>query len=180
MDYLLSEHCAGLISGGIGLLVSAPSWELVLGYEQEIRHEMCMRLLKGDSLSTALRGTWNNPQVKERHFTTPLALAHLKRSHGQAFQPHPFPPLPSPQGGQNSKSQNKRAKAQKAKGKGGGKGGGAGAPQGCQARTPQGKMVCFRFNDAGLQCALRDCKFVHVCGTCYKAKTPMFECSHKA
>jgi hypothetical protein len=81
LNYLLGEHCIGLVSGGsVGAAVSTQTWDLVLAYEQEIRFEMTSKIMKGASLESALRAAWADPVVKERYFTTPLALAHLKRA----------------------------------------------------------------------------------------------------
>ena len=54
----------------------------MLSYELEIRRNMMKLVTKGNPMGTALRDSWRDPVVKERYFTTPLALqgASRKRS----------------------------------------------------------------------------------------------------
>ena len=112
---------------------------------------------------------WEDPVVKERCFTTPLATmpARLSRTSGGA------------------EPMAKRARTSKSKGKGGGKakaksgkhaGGKRSAP--CEGTTPEGKRVCYAFNSEGCQKGSA-CRFEHVCGICFKKGVPMQECKHE-
>ena len=150
------------------------SWELLLCYEHEVRNEMSMLLLKGLALDAALRAAWSDAVVKERFFTTPLALAHLKRAAPEG--PPSYPP-----GGLSKKARaavNKSAGKMDSKGKGAGKGAGKNAKK-CKFKTADGEDICFAFNDAKKGCNKgKECRFSHVCGMCFKAIVPMGQCGH--
>ena len=55
------------------------------------------------------------------------------------------------------------------KGKNTGKRAGKGNLTDCANETPDGKRICYAFNDTERQCANRKCNFLHVCGKCSKA-----------
>ena len=63
----------------------------MLPYEIEIRAQAYRLVHKGRSLKDALKEAWNDPILKERNFTTPLAFSFLegsrKRSADTAFRP---------------------------------------------------------------------------------------------
>ena len=63
----------------------------------------------------------------------------------------------------------------------GGKGGGKGfTNQGMAFATPDGKSICFKFNNQSEKCkAGNKCKYLHVCGVCFK-KHPAYECTEGA
>ena len=67
----------------------------------------------------------------------------------------------------------------KGRGKKGGKGAGRGKGDkgGLASRTPDGRMICFKYNDRNSKCDGR-CNMVHVCRVkgCYQ-KHPMYECT---
>ena len=77
-EYLLGDYCYGLRSSeDSGSLV--PPWSLVLSYEHAIRkHAYKVMATAGYSFGAALIHAYKEPSVKERNFTTPLAL-HAKR-----------------------------------------------------------------------------------------------------
>ncbi|OLP80386.1 hypothetical protein AK812_SmicGene39223 [Symbiodinium microadriaticum] len=77
-EYLLGDYCYGLRSSeDSGSLV--PPWSLVLSYEHAIRkHAYKVMATAGYSFGAALLHAYKEPSVKERNFTTPLAL-HAKR-----------------------------------------------------------------------------------------------------
>ena len=70
----------------------------------------------------------------------------------------------------------KNKKTAKGGGKAGGKGtkGGRASSSGCAAKTPEGKGICFRFNNESETCKGK-CLFEHVCGRCF-GKHPMYKC----
>lgn len=121
---------------------------------------------KGARLADALPAAWTDPVVKDRYLTTPLATvpAHRRRR-GDAS------PAREPQA--------KKAKLAQVK-EGGGSSQRSVAKKGdtkdanivncggrgkCQAKMPNGKLICFAFNGKG--CNARKCRFEHVCGRCY-------------
>ena len=87
-DYLLGDYCYGLRSSEeSGSLI--PPWPLILSYEHAIRkHAYKLMATDGRSFGDALAKAYKEATVKERHFTTPLAL-HAKRPNPSV----PPPPL---------------------------------------------------------------------------------------
>ena len=51
---------------------------------------------------------------------------------------------------------------------------------GCAKTTPDGRAVCFKFNNPFEGCKNQQCSFAHVCGRCFKADVPMHRCDHKS
>ena len=61
-------------------------------------------------------------------------------------------------------------------GKGGQFGGGKGKGMDqCAAFTPEGKRICFSFNNSQVRCKRKGCIFEHVCGRCFQ-KHPIYQC----
>ena len=158
-----------------GRVLSSPPWQLILSYEYKIRRK-AYRFLQDDpslDFGEALKQAYTDPTIKERCFTTPLALqaSSTKRSH-QSFEG-------------NSDVQKawktSAGKSSKGKGKGGkpnqGKGGkGAGK---CQSKDPNGNWVCFGYNDfSSTRCRNPRCSYEHICGLCF-GKHPMYACNPK-
>ena len=90
--------------------------------------------------------------VKERHFTTPLALHAKRAQHWNANAERP-------------------PKKPKGKGRGKGKEGRAKKLKEGSDRTPEGQPICFRYNAKG--CKNGDkCHFAHVCVLCFGKHPP--------
>jgi hypothetical protein len=159
LKYLMGKFVLGLVAvGGNGAMVSAPTWSQLLEYEHAIRVEALRLVTGGMVLAAAMRAAWCDPVVKERHFTTPLALA----SHRIALNPLATYEPP-----------NKKQKYEKDKGKG------KASVQGerCAPSTPSGKRICFAYNSNKEKCKKAgQCLFEHVCGKCFE-KHPMYMCS---
>ena len=128
--------------------------------------------------------------VRERSFTTPLTLSHLKRG------------ARDEEGAGNSGEQSKRAAkrarqnaaaATAAKKGEGGKQGEVGGATGkgdkgkgkgkkgekdprCAAKTPDGKGICFAYNTRGQGCQRKACTFEHVCGVCFQKGHGAYSC----
>eukprot|EP00438_Fugacium_kawagutii_P016064 Skav228712 [mRNA] locus=scaffold928:8883:10151:- [translate_table: standard] len=167
-SYLLGEWVYGLVARDTeGNTVASPPWSLVLSYEAAVRKQAVKQVNQdGAPFPVALKSAWQNGMVKERNFTTPLAL-YTKR---------PAPP-PSSYGVDAIRA----AKQQRVKGKGGGKGkapGRKGSGGHCATHTPEGKLICFRFNN-GEKCKQNKCRYLHVCGLCFSTKHSMLQCDSK-
>ena len=159
-DFVLGEYVWGLnAKDEEGRTVASPPWSLVLSYEQAIRKEAAKKVREGTPYPTALRESWRDPTIKERHFVTPLAL-HSKR-------PHPSVP-----------THDVPIKYVKGKGKGKGKKGGKTQLPGCATHTPDGDPVCYRFNTPNEKCKEKKCRFKHLCGICF-GKHPLYQCDHQ-
>ena len=79
-DYLRGDYVYGLrASDDYGGMM--PPWTLVLSYEHAIRKH-CYKTMaqQGMPFKLALEKSWKDATVKERHFTTPLAL-YAKRGY---------------------------------------------------------------------------------------------------
>ena len=171
LSYLLGDYCYNLIARtSDGSAVAAPAWSQVITYELAIRKKAwALVQSEGITFSTGLRQAWADPVVKERNFTTPLALhTYAKRAAGNIDD--------------DGKGKKWRAKGDKDTkgGKGSGKGpkGDKGDGKG-NDRTPDGRPICYRYNDKTNPCKRRTCKFVHVCRICL-GQHPAFNCKGAA
>ena len=199
VGYLLGDHCWQLIAvDSEGHTVAAPQWNLVLKYEHAIR-KRTYRVMQtsGMPFELALKESWLDTLTKERAFTTPLAIsAATNKSVAMSVADQGSKPVKVIQVGfKKTKGGKGNAGGKGGKpghGKGGGKGGSAKSggskgsggkgqgkgrrpPAGCAEKTPDGRSICFGYNDWGVRCNDRNCWFVHCCGICFQSH-PMFNC----
>ncbi len=181
LDYLLGPYVLQLAArDDNGNVSSSPPWKLVLSYEHEIRRKAMRMVEKGSMLKDALREAWNDPLTKERFFTTPLAMQPLVNRGSKRPQPgadgSSAPRRSGPQPQQHQRGHQQQSRKQKQNNrttKGGGKGSNKGKGKGknlqgdCNAQTPQGEPICFKYN-ARVACNEAKCNFMHVCGRCSK------------
>eukprot|EP00913_Durusdinium_trenchii_P007973 g7479.t1 len=75
-DYLLGDYVYGLSAKDAeGQTFAAPPWKLIIAYERAIRKQAVkITNTEGKPLTVALKTAWKDATVKERNFTTPLAL----------------------------------------------------------------------------------------------------------
>jgi hypothetical protein len=45
----------------------------------------------------------------------------------------------------------------------------------CASTTPDGKRICYSFNNKATPCDRHKCQFLHVCGRCFKDH-PLWQC----
>ncbi len=171
-----------------------PHWSLILNYEFAIRRKMC-DLLRGDStlgLVDALKKGVADTELREQYFITPfLAMAAgAPRSWAPAtpgtvvstLQQGSFPPLP-PAPPPPSSGGRRYQPYWGWKGQSKGKSHWAGRPQARipegkpVGKTPDGKEICFNYNNADKNCTHGRCNRLHVCRLqgCFE-KHPMYEC----
>jgi len=177
VEYLLGEWVNGLVAkDGEGNTLATPHWTAVLDYELAMRKDACRRIQSSSmSMLKALKEVTRDPVLKERYFTTPIAFAAVP-------------------GGRTSKrvgpsEEDKPLKERRTKPKGRGKGkdkgrglkrdGNSSGSTGCARNTPDGKPICYKYNNKKEGCARKGCSFAHVCGRCFAAH-PMFRCSNAA
>ena len=161
MDYLLGPHCYKLYArDAYGNISSTPPWNLVLSYELEVRRKMVEIMARGITIDLALVQSRKDPIVKERHFVTPLAIGATAGKRSAPSDDPGAPMAKNPKGQKVSKG--------KVKGKGKWKEKGKLARQECASTTPDGKKICFRFNDQSQGCTRPQCTFLHVCGKCFR------------
>ena len=60
-------------------------------------------------------------------------------------------------------------------GQGKGKGKTAADKLGISAQTPDGRNVCYGYNDFSVRCRVKSCRFAHVCGACF-GNHPVYAC----
>ena len=162
--------------GEAGEAAGKDDWGIVLGYEHEVRREMVNKMLEGTPLEKALRDSWTDPVVRDRYLVTPLQRRSIT---GKRVAPQ------APAGsGSASKKKRKTGgggevrqpevrQSSSSQGKGKGK---VRAFNGCASTTPDGRRICFAYNNEG--CQRPSCSFLHVCGVCFKKGEPMNRCKH--
>jgi len=162
LDYLLGEHVWGLkAKDENGLESCAPPWSLLLSYEHAVRKKAMRLVVDGMALGQAMRQAWADPVTKERYFTTPLALTAIPRKRPAV---------------EDSGDPYKYFKGDKGKGKGKGKGKptkGKGRAKGVTRtgiahKTPDGRNICFKYNNKDEKCKDSKCPYLHVCGKCFQ------------
>ena len=174
-SYLLGEHVLGLQAKDMtGESVAKPPWHLVMSYEHAVR-KAATRVVNESGCTTtfadALVQSWNDPTVKERNFTTPLALVIHRGPARQTNTGHQGGFQYEYQGGGKGKKGQKGAdgkgKHKTIKGDGKGK---------RSSKTPDGRGICYRFNSKNEKCRNKKCNFEHVCSKCF-GKHPQYNCT---
>ena len=159
-DYLLGEKVYELRIPKENAMESLQTpWPALLHYDYECRKSAFRRVREeGLTLADALRQAMADPELKEVHFTSPIALAH-RTSRGEKRSSD----AASSNGGGPSKRQRTSTKAVASKGKGkGNKGGGKDRPNSRMGLTPDGRQICFAYNTAN-GCNDPNCARVHIC-----------------
>ena len=146
-----------------GNAIATPPWNLALAYERAVRKK-AVKLVNAEAMNwvVALKAAWKDPTVKERHFTTPLALYTKRPAEWEAQK---WPRLDK--GGK--KGHDKGARTARVRGR---------TPRTVRA-TPEGKPICYRFNNPKEKRKANNCKFEHVCGICFSFKHPLRACNEK-
>ena len=145
---------------------------MIISYEHAVRSKAMTLIRKGATFKDALKAAWEDPIAKERHFTTPLCLETAGRKRPADIHPAEYRQEPAKHSKSGSKGAGKQRKA-----KGAGKGRKGSGKAGCARSTPDGKPICFAFNDVS-GCNKTGCKFLHVCGVCFVKGTSMQTCTH--
>ena len=96
------------------------------------------------------------------HFIIPTTLG--KKQSGLGEEEPAFPP-PAPHGGNKGGGKAKQMSAWERQ-------------WGKSSRTPEGKLICFKYNKQGGCLAGKSCEFEHVCQRCHH-RHPFFECRYK-
>ena len=177
LDYLLGEHCYGMVAKSAeGFTVATPPWALVVAYEHAIRKKACQLLNDGSqpTFIQALRVAMSDPVVKERNFTTPLALSSSRTRSDPAKSDEQ-----DLKGYRKGNQKGNYKGSHKGGGKKGSQKGGKGASKGA-AKTADGKPICFRFNNPKVGCTSKKCRYAHQCGFCFSKAHPSFQCQGKS
>ena len=172
-DHILGKRCAELeinlttaeTADGPNL-APKPPWSLVLSYEYQLRKAAFKSVREeGSTLVQAFEAAIKDPELRELHFTSPLALLprgeKRRDAGGGAGRDHDFPGTP------NKHPAPKRRP--KGKGKGTGKG------KDTVARTPDGRMICLAYQTPN-GCP-GGCNMLHVCyGKGCQGNHPFYQC----
>lgn len=163
MGYLTGKHVAQLETQTVdGVTLHKPSVKLLVNYEYQMRKEVVEQFNLGQDFAEELSRVTKNADVRERHFSTPLAVS----SASQSLQ----------QGGAGSKKgdgyfyQEHKGKGKGKKGKKGKKGG---APQ-LHSTSPDGRQICYAWNNKKEGCK-GGCNRLHACRICLDPTHPTYE-----
>ena len=160
-DFLLGDFVLGLrAKDASGHCVSAPSFELVLSYDFQLRKSMMQGMNAGKTLVSAMEAAMTDLVLKERYFVTPCALSLS------------LPPPPPTAAFHRGRSRS-RERGQRPKGAGKGKGKFKFAGK-LKTVTEDGVQICFRFNNPHERCR-GQCERAHACQLCL-GKHPMHAC----
>ena len=155
-DYLLGDKVNSMmvpVAGSDLMQQLHPPWSVVLHYEYELRKfafKMIRDNLRNVTIMQALQLAMKDPELKEVHFTSPIALQGRGKS-SRNF--HDDPPLVKVQRVWEDKGKG-RGRGDKGKGKKGDKGKGKGRGRGSRGgsmltHTPDGRQICFAYNSSG-------------------------------
>ena len=178
-DYILGQDVYALAEHDPqGVPLPKPSFAVVLNYEHQVRKLQAKLINKGYNFETALVAAQKCTVIRERHFSTPNTreiLARMKAEHESELQR-------LRQSGQDKgvgregwgKRGLKRKHNDGGKGNPKGKDGKAGKQEGKgpkRTRTwfdkmPDGKGICFSYNNWANGCTAAKCRFVHACRKC--------------
>ena len=148
-----------------------PPWALVLHYEHACRKWAFEQVREdGAELATVLLQSIRDPEIKEIHFTSPIALmgrsGHSSSSLPKVVVPPDGNPRKRPRGGKGAWAAKGLAALAASKGKGKGKEGkgkGKGGKGSLSTHTPDGRQICFAFSSAEGCPAGAGCARVHCC-----------------
>ena len=151
----LSDHVLGKHVHGLQLPhEQRPRWELVLGYEQEVRKRCYQLLRRGEepTLEDAMKRAISDPETMNLHFVVPLTTSIAASTGG---------------GGRTTSSTTKPGQASTSSPSKGAKGGGRGPRpvKKLHVKTPDGRPLCFKYNNNN-KCVAKNCNFVHQCQRC--------------
>ena len=194
--YLLGDHVWSFVAKDeAGLTVASPNWPLIIQYEMAIRKRAYREVAeRGITFPVALKESWLDPLTKERFFTTPLSISSAtggrkievasstKRQQEENSWGSAKKQKNGGKGGTGKSGGGNFGKGGFGKGGGGSKGGKSGKglqiPLNCARTTPDGKPICFGYNDKNVRCRNPKCAFAHVCGYCF-VKHPIYACDGK-
>ena len=170
LDYVLGEKVWGFRSATVGG-ASAPSWAVVLDYEQAIRREAVKKIVyEGHDVKAALEAARKDAELKEAHFVTKALFDMVAPLRGRTPAPPGLSTGPGPYGG--------KGKGKFRKGKGKGKGKAETSATGLARNTPEGQPICFAYNDPGSKCKGFYGR-AHVCRKCFGSH-PVHLCNKEA
>ena len=166
LGYLTGRHVAQMETQTVdGVTLHKPSIKLLLNYEYQMRKEVVEELNQGGCMAEELKKVTRNSDVRERHFSTPLAVSSASQALQTGWKEQPGIWRPHPYGDGKGKG-----KGKKGKGKGKSKKG----SQHLHSTTPDGRQLCFAWNNRQEGCK-GGCQRVHACRICLDPSHTTFQ-----
>lgn len=166
LGYLTGKHVAQLESETVdGVTLHKPSVKLLVNYDYQMRKEVADQVNLGQDFAEELARVTKNADIRERHFSTPLAVSSASQSlqlQGKGKKGDWW------HGGGDPKGKGKKGKG-KGKGKAGKKG-----DQSLHSTTPDGRQICYAWNNKKEGCK-GGCNRVHACRICLDTSHPTYE-----
>ena len=158
-----------------GEVVAAPTLELVLSYDYQVRKYMSKAMNEGTQMIRALEDRMKDTSTK---FLTPATLEAASASKGIPAEVRLR--SRSPRRGDESGGGSRNSWNQRSKGDKGRKGGGKGKTKGgktLHSRTADGRDICYAWNNKDQRCRF-NCGRVHCCQICF-GNHPAHPCKGK-
>ena len=165
IGYIMGKQVAHMETQSIdGVAMHRPSVKLLVNYDHQMRKEIIDHMNEGQEMAAEFQLVVKNADLRERHFSTPLAVSSASQSleglKGRVDSERKWHPYPPPKG----------------KGKGKGKGKHKGKYKGdfLHATTPDGRQLCFAWNNKAEGCK-GGCNRVHACRICLSSSHATFD-----
>jgi len=167
LGYLTGKHVAQMESQTVdGIKLHRPSVRLLVNYEYQMRKEVVEEMNQGGCMAEELKKITKNSDVRERHFSTPLAVSSASQAVQAGWTNQDgVPTRVHPYGGPKGKGKGKKGKGKKGK-----KGQ---AQHQLHSTTPDGRQICFAWNNQQEGCK-GGCQRVHACRICLDPTHPTF------
>jgi len=170
-DHVLGKNCLGLrVASNHSGAQQGPKWEVILDYEFQIRKKAYDLVVRDRlTLREGLERACRDAELRDLYLVTPLTLgrsdSYDSQSRIMSIDRSRTPPPPG--WGQSQGSPKGKGKGKKGKGKSAGKGKQKGslAASGLNSRTPDGRLICYKFNNPAETCK-GECSMLHVCQRC--------------
>ena len=165
LGYLTGRHVAQMETQTVdGVMLHRPSVKLLVSYEYQMRKEVVEEVNLGKCMAEELKKVIRNADIRERHFSTPLAVSSASQAlqsqwnDRRRWQPYEY---------------NKEGKGKGKKGKGKQKG--KKGAETVHSMTPDGRQICYAWNNKKEGCKAPGCQRLHVCRVCLDQGHPMYE-----
>ena len=167
LGYLTGKHVAQMETQTIdGVTLHKPSVRPLLNYEYQMRKEVVEEVNQGKCMAGELQRITKNSDVRERHFSTPLAVSSASQAlqaswkeKGPGWNPT------NPDGGFKGKGKGKKGKGKKGKKQ---------HEERLHSTTPDGRQICFAWNNKREGCKGGGQR-LHVCRICLDQGHPTYE-----
>ena len=169
LGYLTGKYVAQMESQTVdGIKLHKPSVKLLVNYEYQMRKEVVEEMNQGNCMAEELKKITKNSDIRERHFSTPLAVSSASQAMQAGWSnPDGSPVRVHPYGGGKGKGKGKKGKG-KIKGKKGQQ------QQQLHSTTPDGRQICFAWNNQQEGCK-GGCQRVHACRICLDPSHTTFQ-----